>query len=337
MTAFLAAGLEAHLSGKLLTPSVEADSVLFSLPLGERVAGRVLEALPDGRMRVAVGRLQYAMRLPTSVVPGQRVNLIYTGDDPRPTFLLSRSGAATVGVLGTLSSGAQQLTALHSSSSALPAADAGAVATVTAARPLLPAPGLPRALAAALEQAVANSGLFYEAQQARWVQGEGHLLERLKRDPRNRPLRLEVDQRPGAPAGSAGSPLPSKREEAAPLESLLRGQLQALETGRFCWHGEVWPGFTVAWEIETERPEDADREHGYGETEACWRTRLVLALPRLGRVDARVTLRADTVQVSLRPSSPETARALASARKTLEEALSSIGLRPASVQVLHGD
>lgn len=322
--AALAAALGVRIQAQRLDVRVGGEADPLALMPGERVEARVVAPLPDGRMRVAIGSLHYAMRFPIPVAAGNSVSLVYGGDQPRPTFLLSTPGAASGESLATLSSSARLLAALRA-----PAPEAPPASTV---RPLLPAPEAPPALARALERAVTESGLFYEAHQARWVQGERALLAELRRDPRNRFALPEADETLLASENPAREPTSPRSEGAPALDQLLRAQLDVLETGRFRWHGEVWPDLRLEWEIEACDPEETS---GHDQADAGWHSRFVLDLPRLGRIDAWLALRGDAVQVSLRVSRPETAHTLDAARPALEEALAAAGLRPRSVQVCH--
>jgi hypothetical protein len=73
---------------------------------------------------------------------------------------------------------------------------------------------------------------------------------------------------------------------------LVRQQLDLLATDQFRWTGEVWPGAKFDWTIE---PDSSGRGQGRGGADPgddgqTWRTRVTLALPTLGTVDAELTL-----------------------------------------------
>jgi hypothetical protein len=72
---------------------------------------------------------------------------------------------------------------------------------------------------------------------------------------------------------------------------LVRQQLDMLATGQFRWTGEAWPGARLDWTIQQDGDE-WERSGGgsSAEQDYPWRTRLTLSLPRLGTVDAELTL-----------------------------------------------
>jgi hypothetical protein len=105
----------------------------------------------------------------------------------------------------------------------------------------------------------------------------------------------------GAPASVAASIHPA-------TIPLVRQQLDLLATEQFRWTGEVWPGTKLDWTIEPE----PDRYRGPGEQEApdqqAWRTRLTLALPTLGTVDADLVLKGTSLVVRVQASPAGAAR-----------------------------
>jgi hypothetical protein len=90
---------------------------------------------------------------------------------------------------------------------------------------------------------------------------------------------------------------------------LVRQQLDLLATQQFRWTGEVWPGAKLDWTIEPE----PDRHRGSGAQEApgeqqAWRTRLTLALPTLGTVDADLVLKGTQLMVRVQANPAGAAR-----------------------------
>ena len=154
-------------------------------------------------------------------------------------------------------------------------------------QPLLAQPPTNAAeLAPTLAKAVSQSGLFYEAHQAEWVAGR-RPVESLAAEPHaqfatpaNTATSAAASATPGAPAQTAVSaPASERASESAPpqtsgttstttsstalsvpdqLRPLVQQQLDAVATQRLAWHGEVWPGQVMDWEIERERTEDRE-------------------------------------------------------------------------------
>lgn len=107
------------------------------------------------------------------------------------------------------------------------------------------------------------------------------------------------------------------------LRPLVQQQLDAVGTQRLIWHGEVWPGQAMQWEIEWQdqgrgNPEEGDTER--------WTTTLRLKTPRLGELEAALRLRPDGVQIAVLTPSPSSADDLRSGAPMLAEALASAGV-----------
>ncbi|MBI0327037.1 flagellar hook-length control protein FliK [Burkholderia plantarii] len=76
---------------------------------------------------------------------------------------------------------------------------------------------------------------------------------------------------------------------------LVRQQLDLLATEQFRWAGEAWPGARLDWSVEPDGGQGASAE-----APLAWRTRLVLALPTLGTVDAELVLTGSQLVARLR-------------------------------------
>jgi len=176
----------------------------------------------------------------------------------------------------------------------------GADITGSAARTAVPAKALvavpPHSeyatdrLALQLKDAVEFSGVFYESHLAQWADD---------RRPRALLAREPQSAWPAttpAPEAGRASDLPGV---ARPL---VREQLAVLDSGRFVWQGELWPGQRAMMSIE----EDAHgADDGSGERPAAdpaaprWRMRLTLQFADLGVVDAQLRMSGDAVDIAL--------------------------------------
>lgn len=116
---------------------------------------------------------------------------------------------------------------------------------------------------------------------------------------------------------------------------LVRQQLDLLATDQFRWSGEVWPGAKLDWTIEEER-ERYDARGGAGsdefEARTSWRTRLTLALPTLGTVDADLLLTGSQLVVRVQ-ASPAGAARLAVGQTAFGERLEAAGLKLAGLSI----
>ena len=115
--------------------------------------------------------------------------------------------------------------------------------------------------------------------------------------------------------------------EAMPL---VQQQLEALATQNFSWHGQVWPGQEMRWEIEEDA---ARREQGSDEASGNWQTRLRLSLPNLGEVEARIRLQGNQISLILAADNSGTQELLRTSTEALRSQLDEAGLALASVGV----
>ena len=192
----------------------------------------------------------------------------------------------------------------------------GAAAAVTGRAPLLAAPSADAArVAAALQEGLAKSGLFYEAHVAEWAQGARPLAD-LAAEPQAR-----------------GMPSPSDPATA----QLINQQLNAHEQARVAWQGQLWPGQELRWEIVRDAPErEPGRHDGDGDGAAgSWQSSLRLRFGQLGEVKAQLVLAGD--QLHIRLDAQESARALLEAGSVrLADALAAAGT-PLNTLAIHGD
>jgi hypothetical protein len=116
---------------------------------------------------------------------------------------------------------------------------------------------------------------------------------------------------------------------------LVRQQLDLLATGEFRWNGEAWPGVRVDWSIQQDEYDAREARHGSGGADAediPWRTRLTLALPKLGTVDAELTLTGMTLAVRVQASAGGAAR-LTEESEALRGRLEALGLTLAGLSI----
>ncbi|MDR1855212.1 MAG: flagellar hook-length control protein FliK [Azoarcus sp.] len=104
------------------------------------------------------------------------------------------------------------------------------------------------------------------------------------------------------------------------LLPIVHQQLEALASQQYVFHGMAWPG--QPFELIVEDPR-GDWHGGAGgeETDTEWNTTLRLTLPRLGGVEARVSLNAAGVALRLQTADADAAAALEARRDELAEAL----------------
>jgi hypothetical protein len=163
-------------------------------------------------------------------------------------------------------------------------------------------PANTRELAQALEGLLTRSGLFYESHQAQWIAGE-------------RPLE-ELMREPQAALKRTGDPVHPQ------ATALVQQQLQTLDSRQVVWSGQVWPDQPLEWRIEEESRRDRDSV----ETPAAWKTSLRLTLPRLGDVNAALSVTGHDVRITLSAAAPDARSDLRAGEPALRAAFARAGL-----------
>ncbi len=303
----------------------DAPLLLPQLEPGDLVAARVEDRLSDGNFKVMVAGQALRMTLPAYVEPGDTLELALVTREPRLTFSLKEAGDAAQ--QAELSTTGKLVSAAMSQPGARP------LPLVTAiARPLLlPAPGDGNALATTLFDTLAQSGLFYESHLAEWLAGRRDLAQIFK-EPQAR--LASPPQPPPAPAGDLASAAQAPAERSPQLVHpqalpLVQQQLGALDAVRVALQLEIWPRQWLQWEIE-EQPERAPRSAAAAHS---WNTRLRLELPRLGSLQASLTLAGDSLSIRIEADRGESAALLLEARPALRAALSGAGMADSDIAV----
>ncbi|MCT9117364.1 flagellar hook-length control protein FliK [Cupriavidus gilardii] len=121
------------------------------------------------------------------------------------------------------------------------------------------------------------------------------------------------------------------KAEAAPAihpntEGIVRQQLELLATQQFRWAGEAWPGTPMQWDIAEQHQHGGSAEHGDDADERAWSSRLVLELPQLGTVEARLTLTPTGLETRLAVQEDRIARMLNDAQDRLRTNLGARGI-----------
>lgn len=288
---------------------------------GDELRGYIESVQADGLFKVLIEERPFLLRLPFTAKTGATIQLTVAAREPALKFEISEYPDSPAQAT-RLSHAARFITALLAESEKLPLA-----ARIPATTPLLPSPPADgKALASALSNALAHSGMFYESHQAQWSAGERALVA-LRNEPQARlkPLQNAADVSvPSATGETPSAQLPVHRDALA----IVRQQLETLGTGHVVWNGFVWNDQSLEWHL-TERQPDA----AAAPDESHWQTSIALALPRLG--DVRATLRIDRrgVSIAIQPAAAQTAQALATQRPALQAALRSAGVHPLGIAI----
>jgi hypothetical protein len=111
--------------------------------------------------------------------------------------------------------------------------------------------------------------------------------------------------------------------------SMIKQQLDTLESRHIAWHGMIWHGQPLDWEVAQHTP-DAPQA---AEEPPLWRSHLRLTLPRLGRIDATVLVAARGVTIALQTADAATQSALDDRRGELQQSLRDAGVTPLGITV----
>lgn len=330
---------------------------LAQIQIGQQLQATVLERMDDGTFLVKVADTTARMSLPVGAKVGDNLNMTLVEKAPRPTFAIGPEIAKADGASATLSPAARLINSLLQS-----AQQGGTSSAILGKVPLLPSPlttDTPQ-MAAVLQNAVTTSGLFYESHLAQWAEG-GRTLAQLMQEPQSmhapgqKPesngtdtalLRHLVQQWTGngrsvadlvqelqVRSGPQANPDTLARLATAASDAmlqqmnpqttqLLNAQLNALETQRFVWQGELWPGQKMEWEVARDAPE---RNAPSAPEQQSWQSVVKFELPTLGKVSATIHLTGDHVRMVVAADSEETRSALRAHGQELANALEAAG------------
>ncbi|MFN3883379.1 MAG: flagellar hook-length control protein FliK [Rhodocyclaceae bacterium] len=335
----------------LLEPVQPARPIPADLPdlrPGQTFQARILEPLPDNIYRALVAGKQLTLQLPEGAKPGDQLELVVV-DRSVHAIIAQRIATGNAAAEDAspypytrLSPTARLIGALLP-----PEGEAAPAAPLDRDQPLIAAPPSGRLavaqLAETLARAVTQSGVFYEAHQAEWVNGQRPLTELLQEPqgrlsspeaftqaamaklgadgtaPQTSPVPAPTHPVPSQQAGGAAAQLPEA------LRPIVQQQLEAAAFQRIVWHGEIWPQQSMEWAIEWERERSGAND---AEEPSAWHTTLILTTPRLGRIEARLRLSGQGVQMRLSAAEAESAAKLRGAMPELAAAFDRAGLPP---------
>lgn len=258
----------------------------------------------------------------------------------------SASTAANPANATTSSTAAGQQPAQSAGAGGASAAGAQSVAT--------PASISPMQLVTALTQALQTSGLFYESHLSNVAFGKQSaasvLVEPQAQLAQSTPTPTAAATTTVAaptmppPAGTApptqavpASVLPDQTQSNAlaglhpDTHLLVRQQLETLANQALAWRGQAWPGAPLDWEVRRDEGEASPDSEG---DDSHWATRLTLNLPRLGEVQARISLSGQ--QMIMKLIAPQSADVLDKNQDTLRAQLTANGLQVNSLSIQAG-
>ena len=328
-------------------PQQEAFQRLNQIALGKTLQAEVLSRLNDGSFLIKIADTALRTALPSHFKAGDGLMLQLMATNPRPTFLLLQSsGSATT----SLSSTAQLLSSILDTRQF--EAETRGAGSIIAAKPLLPAASADAAeIAMNLRNALSQSGLFYESHLHQWISGARPITDlalepqaQLHNQSNINNRSLPVVNQPEAQQKTSGAflidiveswqdngmtQLQSARSDGIAdstgfdklAQQLIHQQLNTLEQQRVSWHGELWPGQPLEWEVSNDRPAHSDDSEA-----SSWTSVVRFSMPTLGIVSARIQLTGQHLQMQVQTQSEETASLLRSSSSEFADTLEAAGL-----------
>ena len=357
-----------------VAPVSEIPADLAELRPGQTFSARIQEVLPENTYKALVAGRSLTLALPQGAKAGDTLELVVVDRTPHLVVaqLANRNspGDAAAGTnlqFANLSRTAQLIGSLLARDGTPPPP-----AALTRGQALLPAAfadtaKLAAELAPQLAKAVGQSGLFYEAHQVQWVMGQRPMNDLLA-EPQARHSPGEVPARGQESSGLPPRPITnaSPAQQSGPmailqslfgseearqqtttqqaatanpaqivpedLRPLVQQQLDAAATQRMAWHGDVWPGQSLDWQIE---PDGQRTGAEQTDSEGNWITSLRLVTPRLGEIDARLSLTPEGVRIVIATPAGASAADLLDAAPSLEKSMAAAGVPLLALQVKH--
>lgn len=200
----------------------EIQARLPELAPGQQFTATLQRALPDGTFQAVVAGRSYTLALNHSAKPGDTLELVVTKSAAQTVFAQLANPAATANTAP--SSGAALSATGRLISFLLTGQPAPQPAQLASGQPLTQAPPTQNGaqLAPALRQALAQSGMFYESHQAKWLSGKFDLTQ-LKQEPQGR----QVQAGATGPLAGGAQPAPGMPPGMAPREGLLQTLFRA--------------------------------------------------------------------------------------------------------------
>jgi hypothetical protein len=250
--------------GAINSPTHQLEAQTKAFTQGESYTARVLQQVSGQNFLVEVKNdsaqsVVLKMELGQQAKVGQQLPLQFMHQEPVMTFMLKQPGTAYTGATVNLSHTGSLLGQYLGQAEAQHLSPRfEAVSAITHF------PYKPQVLAQDLKQALSQSGVFYEAHLQAASHGQ-YSLQQLRQEPQNQP---------GFNAAN-----------------LMFQQLAVLENQRFSWHGEVWPGQQMSWDVYQQKlPSESEHASQTVEDERMIGSELSIDFPNLGKVKAKISL-----------------------------------------------
>lgn len=249
----------------------------------------------------------HLQNLGSSVQIGQKLLLRYVQEKPTLTFMLGATPSAASSA--KLSSSArlinQHLLEATVSGGGVPDRYESIIT-------ISQHPQSPVLMAHDLKHALSTSGLFYESNLHALVQGKQSI-----------PNILEQPQ----------------NKDRASISVLMAQQLAILEQQRMAWHGNVWPGQLMDWDIYVQPRENSEHQQTKKSSATINEyqsvdTELTIDFPNLGKVTTLISLINGHMRIRVKAEQMNTIKALKESKSELTTAIVNNGIILDDLKVL---
>jgi len=286
-----------------IAPTGVGQSSQTNLKVGLEYVGKVISFDSAGTAEVQIGDQVFGMKLGSNFSVGDVLHFQFLGSNPNPTFLLLSSGTNQAVLENVILSGTSLLIAQLQDEAQLQ----GQLSRVESVLPpLLQNPQNTQLTAAQLQNAIMMSGLFYESHLANFAKGKWP-LNALMKEPQNRP-NFNASQ-------------------------VVNKQLDALENQTIRWSGNIWPGQQMDWRLTYEQEQSSPSSPGDNQDQTIVSV-IELDLPKLGKVQARLSMRANVLSVQLKAGKSQTENLFRNEISELKNTLKAHGQELKAMEVL---
>ena len=302
----------------------ELDFRAVQFTRGQEYFARVMSRVDDTSFNVKVDGALLKMNLGNAAQVGQTLVLKYIQDSPVPTFLLSQNATSSESTL-SLSVGANLLGKYLQQAEL-----AGVPSRFEATSIVSMTPQNPQVLAQDLRHAISSSGLFYESHLGDMVKGQRSISATMQ-EPQNQTQSINQATSQNQAMSQAVNQSMPQANASVPL--LLAQQLNILENQRMSWHGEVWPGQHMDWDVS--RQQDSSRQQAplFSDAQSDEQplvSELTLHMPNLGKVTAKLHFADGRLRINILAHEPQAVNTLRQQSPALVNAMEKNG------QVLDG-
>lgn len=337
-------------SQPVAAPQKLTDALSDFVP-GQRVMATIQALLPNGTYRAMIAQRDITLALPFAAKAGDSLELEVVESNGKLALALAASGKPALADNDEQTSVSTRLTTTGRLIADLLSGldkEGGKrpqPAPLNNAQPVVNKfPDNSTDLVQALKSSLAKSGMFYEAHQARWIQGRMP-VESLLQEPQGKlsPASHALAQAQenssrtanaaNATSNNAAVRVSMNQVIAPDLTPLVQQQLEALATNSYVWQGQIWPGQNMDWEIIEE---DKARSGQDENTASTWTTHLRLKLPNLGGVEATLHLAGgQDIEIKLRTEDSQTRQKLSASNLPLQRQFEAVGITLKSFSVAH--